>query len=88
MSNKIKLSALALKLYEEMKTGVTCFLMHPFRGGKSYYFRSDNLKKCTRQVKALLDAGLVEGFYESMRRGYRVRVKRSAEEESVDSENK
>jgi hypothetical protein len=74
-----ELSASALELYEAMKTGVTCQYLYPLKGKKAFYWRSDTLRKCTKQAVALLDAGLVE-YDENILMGHRIRIKRSGED--------
>jgi hypothetical protein len=52
------------ELLAAMQTGVICHYMR-YAGSfnpTAYYFRSDNRKRCTAQVKALLARGLAEKF--------------------------
>lgn len=71
-----KLTAPQRELYEAMLNGCTCFYM-PYAGRfnpSAYYFRTDNMKRCTAQAKALLKRGLVEKYKEDWR-GHKLRVK-------------
>lgn len=73
----VKLSPLQKELYEAMLKGVTCrWMPHSRRFGGAYFYRSDIGKRCTKQVEALLRAGLVERFEQNPHNsGHRVRVK-------------
>jgi mevalonate pyrophosphate decarboxylase len=69
------MSLLTKELYAAMQHGVTCFYM-PCAGRfneTAYYFRSDTHKRCTKQAKALIKAGLVEKYDEDWR-GHSLRV--------------
>lgn len=61
-----KLSPLQQNLYDAMRQGVRVHWM-PYQGrfGGAYYFRSDTMKHCTKQVEALLKRKLVEVFDEN-----------------------
>lgn len=84
MAKKKELTAPVLELYEAMKAGVTCQQLYPFKAKKSFCWRSDTLRKCTKQAAALLEAGLIEKYDENMR-GYRLRVKGSGGEANVEN---
>lgn len=76
MTDIPRISVLAKELYVAMQNGVTCFYM-PCAGRfnpTAYYFRSDTYERCTKQVKALIKAGLVEKCDEDWR-GHSLRVK-------------
>lgn len=60
------------ELLEAMKRGCVC---HYMRGIDSYCFRTDTMRRCTRQAEALLKAGLVEKHKEDWR-GYQLRIKK------------
>lgn len=82
MSAIPRMSVLTKELYASMQNGVTCFYM-PYAGRfnqTAYYFRSDTHKRCTKQVKALIKAGLVEKYDEDWR-GHSLRVKARKEGE-------
>lgn len=66
-----KLSAAQAELLESMRKGVA---VHYLSGLDSYYFRSDTMRRCSSQVRALLKRGLVEEF-DSTWRGAKVRIK-------------
>jgi K+/H+ antiporter YhaU regulatory subunit KhtT len=59
------------ELYEAMKKGV---IIHHIKGRDSYYFRTDTMKRCTAQARALRKSGLVEAYSEDWR-GCKLRVK-------------
>lgn len=74
--SKGKLSAKSAELLEAMRKGVVCHYM-PCAGWfnpTAYYFRTDNRDRCTAQVKALLERGLIEKYDQGMR-GHKVRAK-------------
>lgn len=59
------------ELYNAMKNGV---VVHYMAGLNQYFFRSDTMKHCTKQARALLKAGLVEEYKKDWR-GSKLRVK-------------
>lgn len=54
-----RLSKTQKELYEAMLRGVVCHYMRRFIR-EPYYFRSDNMKRCTSAVEALLKKGFVK----------------------------
>lgn len=70
-----KLPRTQQELLDAMRGGVTLNYL-PYAGSfnpVAYYFRSDNMKRCTAAAEALLRKGLVEKFNESWR-GHRLRI--------------
>lgn len=60
--NDEKLSKTQAELLAAMRAGAECYYMR-YMGRFNpapYYFRNDTMRRCTAQVKALLDKGLVE----------------------------
>lgn len=57
-----KLSETQAELLEAMRKGVICHYMRSMGrfNPTAYYFRNDNRRRCTAQVRALLAKGLVE----------------------------
>jgi len=58
----MKLSKTQSELLDAMSKGVTCVYMR-YMGRFNptpYYFRSDNMKRCTAAATSLLEKGLVE----------------------------
>jgi hypothetical protein len=75
--SEAKLPKTQAKLLEAMRKGVICHYM-PYAGNfnpTAYYFRNDTMRRCTAQVKGLLERGLVEKFAEEWR-GHKVRAKK------------
>lgn len=64
-------------LYEALQRGVVCHYMK-YMGQfnpSPYYFRSDTMKNCTAQVRALLKRGLAEKFGDKGYGEHEVRLK-------------
>jgi hypothetical protein len=71
-----KLSETQRELLDAMESGVVVRFM-PYMGRfneNEYYYRTDNLKRCTAAARALEDKGLVEEFDKSFR-GHSLRIK-------------
>ena len=70
----MKLSKTQQELYDAILSGVVVYYM-PYMGrfGGDYYYRADNLKRCTSAARALGDKKLVERFDESWR-GHKLRA--------------
>ena len=71
-----KLSRTQQELLEAMRGGVVCHYM-PYSGRfnpTAYFYRSDNLKRCTAAAEALLKKGLVDEYDKSWR-GSSLRIK-------------
>ena len=75
-----KLPKTQQELLDAMQAGVICHYM-PYMGRlrpNPYYFRNDNMKRCTAAAGALLEKGLVEVFDKDWN-GHKLRAKEGAE---------
>ena len=72
----VRLSPSARELLAAMRGGVTCAYMR-YMGRFNptpYYYRSDTHKRCTKQVRTLLESGMIERFDQDTCGAHRVRV--------------
>lgn len=79
-----KLPRTQQELLDALRSGVVCHYM-PYSGRfnpAAYWFRGDNMKRCTAAAEALIAKGFAETFDDSWR-GAKLRPKQEQEQEDA-----